>query len=54
MNTDKRLGKNKVRLAHPLCFLVPYLGLGTPVLAKLSLVSIFIPKFNLGAIDSGK
>lgn len=43
-----------MRPAHPLVFLVPYLGLGTPVLAKLILATISVPKFNLGTIDNGK
>jgi hypothetical protein len=29
-------------------YLVPKLGLGTPLLAKLSLATIFVPKYNLG------
>ena len=33
-------------------YLVPKLGLGTPLLAKLSLATIFVPKYNLGT--SGK
>ena len=29
-------------------YLVPKLGLETPLLAKLSLATIFVPKYNLG------
>jgi hypothetical protein len=48
------LGKNELRPAHSLGFLVPYLGMGTPGLAKLSLATIFVLKFNLGTIENGK
>ena len=41
----RRAGK---RSASRLGYLVPKLSLGTPLLAKLSLATIFVPKYNLG------
>ncbi len=42
-----------MRPAHPF-YIVPYLGLGMPLLPKLIMATIFVPKFILGTVDVGK